>query len=94
MDRVPKVHDAGTDRPSLPDKNVPGEPAESVRRRQAAASYLRAARLTGTRRSAGPCAGRPRTLTSRGRWGSPTINEAGSVITVNAASANVAPDAA
>jgi hypothetical protein len=46
MDRVPKVHDAGTDRPSLPDKNVPGEPAESVRRRQAAASYLRAARLT------------------------------------------------
>lgn len=46
MDRVSKVHDAGTDRHSLPDKDVPGEPAKDVRKRQAAAAYLRAARLT------------------------------------------------
>jgi hypothetical protein len=43
MDRGPKRHDA--DR-ALPDDESQGEAVEELRRRQAAASLLRAARLT------------------------------------------------
>jgi hypothetical protein len=45
MDRVPKRQN-DADRESLPDEELPTESAAAASKRQAAAAYLRAARLT------------------------------------------------